>query len=942
MIHYFLEIFIGLVLFLYNTIDVSTKGEIFNLYTKEKFLLLIIHFLLIIFVFIFGIANQWNFKAKNSIKIKSFFINPLIYISLNVFMISYMTNFIWMKNYEGILDYWYIYNKLKPFLLWAGFLITHFLILLLLSLYKEKNVILDKNLFSDFFHFLLNKTFILYILVLLISISIFFSANNNFYLITSYESILSLLTLFLLFCNLIFFLFSIKYLNIQIKSKTLFYFSIFSLFGIVLFEQLLLFSNKSQNNSKSLLFILSLHPLFFILFLFSFFYFITLYVIGFEKKEKNNYLKSHKKIYFISFFFLFLIAFMIINYKFVIVPDNRFWNGAGNPIFFSQILLSISILLIIYFLTKKYINNQKFFRFLDIIIIIFIIFVSIASWKWAPNYNNYFISNLTKPNFEYYPYSDARKFDFGGEYLEYGYGINNYKGTTNPFTMFLIFIYHQIAGDNYIKIFHIQMIVAFLVPIGVYLIGNAFGSKEAGITTALLVIFQESNAIELSGKISNVNIQLLMSEIPTLILLIWGTLFFINHMKTKNSFDIINSGLLLGFASLSRMNPLFVFIAYTFILIILVIKKKTKIKSLLKFEFSFSIIFLGWYTSIYFITGRIFFLDKIRGVINRSAINEPIINILAAKLSPISQLFNDFYNLLYALINHFIHNLFNVFMVLPLNIINSNPIDLNNINMKFWDPNNPWNGNLTLFEIIMIFINFLIIIYGLIHYWNKNKSLSLIPLILLFSYSAALGAARTSGGRYLTPINWTVVFYYASGIWFLLKKIIPNYKNITSNKDSLNSQLNKIKPFLTIFLLFILVTMIVLPFIIPKRITLKEIEIKNIFTKTYIEYNISLEEINMLLEKDYILLDTIAFYPSIDKEHTLTAKIIDNKYQNIIFPVENDNFLIMPNKSNIYILGYPTNSNSILVYQYIIIDEQGNSKLFKTNEENFSKLLSEW
>ena len=218
-----------------------------------------------------------------------------------------------------------------------------------------------------------------------------------------------------------------------------------------------------------------------------------------------------------------------------------FGMGAGNPIIWSQISISICFVLLISLIIKK-IKNKKIF--LNILVFVSVLFLGIVSWQWQPDYQNYFVQEPLRPNSEYYPYSDAQDFDYGGQFLEHGYGIKNYNGTTNPFTMFLTFIYHQFAGNNFIKVYQIQMIVMFMLPIGIFLIGSSLGSIEFGLLSAFLVIFQESNAIQLSGSISNVHIQLLMSEIPTLLLLVWGTYFFIIALKRNQYIDYVLSGLL--------------------------------------------------------------------------------------------------------------------------------------------------------------------------------------------------------------------------------------------------------------------------------------------------------------------------------------------------------------------------------------------------------------
>ena len=391
------------------------------------------------------------------------------------------------------------------------------------------------------------------------------------------------------------------------------------------------------------------------------------------------------------------------------------------------------------------------------------------------------------------------------------------------------------------------------------------------------------------------------------------------------------------------MNPLFVVIAYGAILLFLTFKHKIKLNKIVTFLSSFSVIFMGWYLSIYFITGKLFFLDKIRGVINRTTANSTSMNLLFSSISPTKQFFSKSFDLVYALINHFLHNLFTTFMVLPQKTTISNPISINNLNMKFWNANVAWTGEITFLEIVILFINFSIVVYGLSQLWKKSGWKASIPLVLLFAYSASLGAARTSGGRYLTPINWVFVFYYANGIWCLFKKLLSEKIFLPQKIQHVQEKFILIKLSFIFGLISILVVMISLPLFIPNREVLAQKDIQSEFEKAYLATNKSIEELNILFEenKDILLLDTIVLYPTIDKDYILSARLIDSYYQKIFFPVKNDNTLKMPHNENIFLIGYPKNEKEIIVLKYAFQDDDNQWFLFSANQDRVYDLLQE-
>ncbi len=948
MIHYFIEIFFGFLLFIFNASDISSEGGILSLYSKEKFILLVIHFSIILFILLFGYRKKWKIPPFLSSLLESIFNKPIAFSSLIIFISIYWISLLWMRSYEGLISYWYYYEKLLPLLLWLGILLFHTLVFCFQLFYKNKLKRISFQLIKDFFIFLYHKIYnltiigILAIIVAMIWGDARIALQREFIYTTSSPFTIFHILFLLVFLILSFSFYSFSIGNsIEIEEKRINYYLFFSLVGMSLFGQLLRFSDQYFKTMNSLLRFFEFKPLIYFLFLFSYGCFIYFLYNVQQKKDQRN-IKT-KSIYITSILFLVTYLILVVSFKFVISPDNRFWNGAGNPIVWSQISISICFVLLISLIIKKIRNNKNKKTILNILVIVSILFLGIVTWQWQPDYQNYFVQEPLRPNSEYYPYSDAQDFDYGGQFLEYGYGIKNYNGTTNPFTMFLTFIYHQFAGNDFIKVYQIQMIVMLMLPIGIFLIGSSLGSIEFGILSAFLVIFQESNAIQLSGSISNVHIQLLMSEIPTLLLLVWGTYSFIVALKRNQYIDYVLSGLLLGFASLSRMNPLFVVIAYSAILIYLIFKHQIKFNKIVTFLSSFSAIFMGWYLSLYFITGKLFFLDKIRGVINRMTAYNTSMNLLSASISPTKQFLSASFDLVYALINHFLHNLFTTFMVLPQKTTISNPINSSNLNMKFWNANVAWTGEITFLEIIILVINFSIVVYGLSQLWKKSGWKASIPLVLLFAYSASLGAARTSGGRYLTPINWVFVFYYANGIWCLFKKLLSEQVFLPSKNQQMQKKFSPIKLSFALGLISILVVMIGLPIIIPNREVLAQKDIQSEFEKAYLATNRSIEELNILLEenKDILLLDTIVLYPTIDKDYILSARLIDSDYQRIFFPVKNDNTLKMPHNENIFLIGYPKNETEIIVLEYAFLDDNNQWFLFSANQDSVYDLLQE-
>jgi hypothetical protein len=49
--------------------------------------------------------------------------------------------------------------------------------------------------------------------------------------------------------------------------------------------------------------------------------------------------------------------------------------------------------------------------------------------------------------------------------------------------------------------------------------------------------------------------------------------------------------------------------------------------------------------------------------------------------------------------------------------------------------------------------------------WKRARLGGLLPLIIMLTYFAVNALARTSGGRYLVPVDWVIVIYYLLGLF---------------------------------------------------------------------------------------------------------------------------------------------------------------------------------
>jgi hypothetical protein len=82
-----------------------------------------------------------------------------------------------------------------------------------------------------------------------------------------------------------------------------------------------------------------------------------------------------------------------------------------------------------------------------------------------------------------------------------------------------------------------------------------------------------------------------------------------------------------------------------------------------------------------------------------------------------------------------------------------------------------WNGELQPIRLVILLIQFFILAAGFIGLFRMNKSIAIIFILLFVSVLTANALGRTSGGRYIVPVDWLVLIIYSAGILYLIGKL---------------------------------------------------------------------------------------------------------------------------------------------------------------------------
>ena len=143
-------------------------------------------------------------------------------------------------------------------------------------------------------------------------------------------------------------------------------------------------------------------------------------------------------------------------------PIDRFWNTAGVPVLYEQVLYLIFGYILVSGLMSftsvgKSWRSRTAFTFLVIWGITFLI------WNGQPITKSYFVYQPAAPNYQYYPLSDAQRFDIGGQFMLVGQGIFNGISEEKPFEMAYLALLQALTESNYLAMVRIQVLLLSLI-----------------------------------------------------------------------------------------------------------------------------------------------------------------------------------------------------------------------------------------------------------------------------------------------------------------------------------------------------------------------------------------------------------------------------------------------------------------------------------------------
>jgi hypothetical protein len=496
--------------------------------------------------------------------------------------------------------------------------------------------------------------------------------------------------------------------------------------------------------------------------------------------------RLHKMALIVSCMSLGLLVALIAITGLGIRPEKAGWYQAGVPILSWQIQLALLLSMLAAGLEYGRQKQLKAAKILIDTVLILLIWVSAAViWnnvKFAPNYF-YLYDQAQKA---YYPFSDARRYAVLGQSLLLGQGL--WPETDKPLYALFLAAVQAFTHADYMNTVAVQASILGFFPAVLYLLGKSLHSRPLGLLLAGMGIAQEANAIQLGQSLNLSHSKLLLTEVPSALVILLGTLTlfrWLKHPGTDKPQPII-VGALVGLGCLLRLNTYILIAAVPVIALpayFTAHRSKQYGRDVLLFLFAAMITVVPWNYMTAQQLGYPYSVNKLlqsvqnRDVDGESLIAPPVRSVAERQLvvRPVHQMVGTPAPAL-SVLNHFMHNEIASFFTLPLEVTFQNGYAY--VNHPLWSPKQDWAGELNGVEYLAVGINLLLLALGIgcaYRRWGWN---GLSILFIHLAYNAANGIARTSGGRYIIPVEWGLYVYYALGLIEIILLLVTMLANI--------------------------------------------------------------------------------------------------------------------------------------------------------------------
>ena len=482
-----------------------------------------------------------------------------------------------------------------------------------------------------------------------------------------------------------------------------------------------------------------------------------------------------------------LLIGIMLSTGFGVYAREDYWYGAGVPILFTQLATAI-LAGVLFFQAEK---NRTSTRF-DLIVVLLLYVVTAVLWAREPLQRSFLFIGPYAPNRDLYPFADAALYDTASQFALIGQNFLFYNGPFFERALYASFLsyLHSLFGQDYDLLMAAQAAIFAIFPALVYLVGKSLNSRVLGFAAALVAMFRGANAIAASNMIDMANPKMMLTDFPTAIGVALIVLLICHWLKRPHQkwHYALWIGGIVGCSIMLRTNALvFLVVVPLLALLAFPVQWKTWLVSSLLVVLAVLAVTLPWELRNQSLGGTMYssFLTKFQSVIDlryRSPLppdssslpGEAILPLVSVKQTQV--LFEVFRkvetqesscNTVVCFVsNHFLHNILTSILILPTSPVLDDLRHTVRESYPYWRPD--WDGSFTSASFLLFLLNLFFIVLGIHIAWKQHRIIGLVPLAVFMFYNVSNAFARTSGGRYIVPIDWIVILYFLIGVFYTL------------------------------------------------------------------------------------------------------------------------------------------------------------------------------
>lgn len=390
---------------------------------------------------------------------------------------------------------------------------------------------------------------------------------------------------------------------------------------------------------------------------------------------------------------------------------------------------------------------------------------------------SYFVPALRAPNYNFYPASDAENYDLLAQSILIGNGFRNGLTVVRPLYAAFLALLHALFDNDYMRVTNAQIMVLALIPAFVYLIGRELKHPCGGLVAAAWVIWREIYSIRVTPLVQVSNSRLFMSDLPTALLVCIVIFFSLKWVcSARKTLWTLFSGGAVGTAMLLRTQCLVLIPALWLLMLCCGKRFPNALKHILLSFAGMALVFVPWTvygiafpnTTVNADVSESQYLVKLY----RTAVGETDLTIGLPEL-----ILSHPAEVSHAVGAHFLNNEISSLLVLPVRDEPAEEADeLFYEDSLFWYRENASGtirGHLPLIACYLLVIGI-----GIASAVRRVGRSGWYPLLVHICYNAGNALALNSGFRFIIPVDWVLMFYFALGCECILTGLCGIFLNL--------------------------------------------------------------------------------------------------------------------------------------------------------------------